>query len=134
MPPIEWQDDSDAFTLLRDPSWTNYTVSVDAELTKPGTLELIGRAGIQKRPQSHQQGYYFRVSDTGEWTLFRSNSDGKHTVLSQGSITSLGVGSWHRLGLTFHNDQIVASLDGKRVTAHRQLVRCRPDRDRTGRL
>jgi len=115
--PIEWQDDSDAFTLLGDPSWTNYTVSVDAELTKPGTLELIGRAGIQKRPQSHQQGYYFRVSDTGEWTLFRSNSDGKHTVLSQGSVTSLGAGSWHRLGLTFHNDQIVASLDGKRVTA-----------------
>jgi len=115
--PIEWQDDSDAFTLLGDPSWTNYTVSVDAELSKPGTLELIGRAGIQKRPQSHQQGYYFRVSDTGEWTLFRSNSDGKHTMLGQGSITALGVSSFHRLGLTFHNDQIVASLDGKRITA-----------------
>ena len=115
--PIEWQNDSDAFTLLGDPSWTNYTVSVDAEFTKPGEIELIGRAGIQKRPQSHQQGYFFRVSDQGEWTLFRSNSDGKHTDLSHGSVAAPGTGSWHRLELSFRNDQIVASLDGKRVTA-----------------
>ena len=27
--PIEWQDNSDAFTLLGDPSWTNYAVSVE---------------------------------------------------------------------------------------------------------
>ena len=63
--------DSDAFTLLGDPSWTNYTVSVDAELAKPGVIELIGRAGIQKRPQSHQQGYYFQIADTGAWTISR---------------------------------------------------------------
>ncbi len=67
--PIEWQDDSDAFTLVGDPSWTNYVVSVDVELAKPGVLELIGRAGVQKRPQSHQEGYSFQVSDTGAWTL-----------------------------------------------------------------
>jgi hypothetical protein len=115
--PIEWQDDSDAFTLVGDPLWTNYVVSVDAELAKPGVLELIGRAGLQKRPQSHQEGYYFQVSDTGAWTLLKSNSKGNRTVLSYGQGAPLGVASWHRLGLTFHNDQIMASVDGKRVTA-----------------
>jgi hypothetical protein len=115
--PIEWQDDSDAFTLLGDPSWTNYTVSVDAEFANPGTIELIGRAGTQKRPQSHQQGYYFRVSDTGHWSVLKSDSDGKRTVLSQGEVTPLGIGSWHQLRLSFRNDQIAAYLDGIRIIA-----------------
>ncbi len=92
-------------------------MSVDAELAKPGVLELIGRAGVQKRPQSHQEGYYFQVSDTGAWTLLKSNSKGNRTVLSYGQGAPLGIASWHRLGLTFHNDQIAASVDGNRVTA-----------------
>jgi len=114
--PINWQDNSDAFTLLGDPSWTNYTVSVDAELTKPGTIELIGRAGKQERPQSHQQGYYFQISNTGAWTLFKGNSDGKHTILASGSTAPFDIGSWHRLSLSLNNDKITASLDKKTVT------------------
>jgi hypothetical protein len=113
--PIEWQDDSDAFTLLGDPTWTDYTVSVDAEFTKPGSIELIGRAGTQKRPQSHQQGYYFRVSDTGAWTVFKSDARGNQTSLGKGSIAAPGLGSWHRFGLSFHGEKISASLDGKQV-------------------
>lgn len=91
--PINWQDNSDAFTLLGDPSWTNYTVSVDAELTKPGTIELISRAGNQKRPQPHQQGYYFQISNTGAWTFFKGNSDGKHTILASRSTAPFDIGS-----------------------------------------
>jgi CubicO group peptidase (beta-lactamase class C family) len=114
--PINWQQDSDAFTLLGDPSWTNYTVSVDAELVRAGMVELIGRAGMQRRPQSHQQGYYFQISDTGSWTFFKSMSNGVHTALGQGSTTALGVGSWHRLSLSLNGATITASLDGKQVT------------------
>ena len=115
--PIEWQDDSDAFTLLGDPSWENYTLSVDAILTKPGTVELIGRAGIQERPQSHQQGYYFRVSDGGSWSLFKTDTQGKHTDLAQGSVTPIGIGSWHTYRLSFNHDQIAAYLDGNKVAS-----------------
>ena len=115
--PIEWQDDSDAFTLLGDPSWTNYTVSVDAELARPGTLELIGRADMQKRPQSHQQGYYLQIADTGAWTLLKSNSDGNHTTLAAGSTAPLGTDRWHRLSLSFNDASITASVDGKNVTS-----------------
>jgi Glycosyl hydrolase family 59 len=113
--PIEWQDNSDAFTLLGDPSWANYAASVDVELVKPGVAELIGRAGTQKRPQSHQQGYYFQISDSGAWTIFKSDSNGKHTMLATGSTTALGTGSWHRLGLAFNDEAITASLDGQTV-------------------
>jgi hypothetical protein len=115
--PIEWQDNSDAFTLLGDPSWTNYSASVDVNFAKPGVIELIGRAGTQKRPQSHQEGYYYQISDAGTWTLLKSDSRGKHTTLASGSVSALGTNSWHRLGLSFDNDMITASLDGQVVKA-----------------
>ncbi|GAA5179363.1 hypothetical protein GCM10023322_09120 [Rugosimonospora acidiphila] len=113
--PIEWQQDSDAFTLVGDPSWTDYTVSTDVELAKQGTVELIGRAGTQSRPQSHQQGYYFQISDTGAWTLLKSDADGNRTVLARSAVDSLGTGAWHRLALTFAGPSITASVDGKTV-------------------
>jgi hypothetical protein len=113
--PIEWQQDSDAFTLAGDPSWTNYTVQSDVELAKPGTVELIGRAGTQNRPQSHQQGYYFQISDTGAWTILKSDDNGNRTVLAKSSVAALGTGKWHRLALSFAGSTITASVDGKAV-------------------
>ena len=110
--PIEWQDDSDAFTLLGDSAWTNYTVNVDVELAKPGIVELIGRADVQKRPQSHQQGYFLQADDQGAWTLLKSNSDGNRTTLASGVSMPLGTGNWHRLSLSFSGAQITASMDG----------------------
>jgi Glycosyl hydrolase family 59/NPCBM/NEW2 domain len=113
--PIEWQDDSDAFSLVGDPTWTDYSMQADTELTKPGTVELIGRAGTQNRPQSHQQGYYFQISDTGAWSILKSDADGNRTVLTRSSTTALGTGTWHRLGLSFSGSAITASVDGKDV-------------------
>src|SRR5262249_28050831 len=42
--PIEWQGDSDAYTLAGDTAWRDYTVAVDVNLQQAGTAELIGRA------------------------------------------------------------------------------------------
>ncbi len=114
--PIEWQDDSDAFTLLGDPSWTDYTLNVDAVLVKPGTLEVIGRAGTQKRPQSHQQGYLLQITNTGMWTVLKSDTSGKRTTLASGTSSPLGVGRWHHLRLVFKADAITAVVDGQRLT------------------
>jgi hypothetical protein len=36
-------------------------------------------------------------------------------VLASGSTTALGTGSWHRLGLSFNDATITASVDGKAV-------------------
>jgi len=113
--PIEWQSDSDAFALLGDTTWTDYRVQVDTELVKPGTVELIGRAGTQNRPQSSQQGYYFQISDTGAWTLLKSDANGNRQVLARASTTPLGTGTWHRLGLSFAGATITASVDHKNV-------------------
>ncbi len=113
--PIEWQDDSDAFTLVGDTAWTDYTLQADTELAAPGTVELIGRAGTQNRPQSHQQGYFFQISDTGAWNITKSDADGKRTVLMRSATTALGTKTWHRLALSFDGPSITASLDGRRL-------------------
>jgi hypothetical protein len=115
--PIEWQDDSDAFALLGDTSWQNYTVSSDIYLGQPGTVELIGRAGEQQRPQSHQAGYFLRVSDTGSWSIVKSNTGGQLTTLAAGTARTLGTRRWHTLGLTFSGTTITAIIDGRRVGA-----------------
>lgn len=111
--PIEWQDDSDAFSLIGDPTWSNYTVSVDVDLQQAGVAELLGRANTQARPQSHQNLYKFRVSDTGAWSIVKNYSSGTETTLTSGTTTAPGTGTWHRLGLTFQGAQITATIDGR---------------------
>jgi len=90
---------------------------VDVNLAKPGIIELIGRAGTQKRPQSHQEGYYFQISDVGAWTILKSNSDGKRMTLAGGSVAALGTNRWHRLALSLDGNMITAYLDGRVVKA-----------------
>ncbi|MFF5145155.1 NPCBM/NEW2 domain-containing protein [Streptomyces sp. NPDC013157] len=115
--PIEWQDDSDAFALLGDTNWRDYTVSSDVRLEQPGTVELIGRAGEQQRPQSHQAGYFLRAADTGAWSIVRSDTAGRLTTLASGTTRALGTRHWHTLALSFSGTTITASVDGRRVGA-----------------
>jgi O-glycosyl hydrolase len=115
--PIEWQDDSDAFALLGDTGWKDYTVSSDVYLEQPGTVELIGRAGEQQRPQSHQAGYFLRVGDTGAWSIVKSDTSGQLATLAGGTVPALGTHRWHTLGLGFSGTTITAIVDGQRVGA-----------------
>ncbi|WP_052398201.1 NPCBM/NEW2 domain-containing protein [Streptomyces sp. NRRL F-5123] len=115
--PIEWQDDSDAFALLGDTSWTDYTVTSDVYMEQAGTVELLGRAGQQQRPQSHQAGYFLRVADSGRWSIVKSSTTGGLTTLAEGTAKALGVHSWHTLGLGFDGTTITALVDGSRVGA-----------------
>src|SRR6266496_5084344 len=98
--PIEWYNDSEPFALLGDTSWTNYTVSSDVLLKQAGAVELIGRAGLQGHPQSHQSGYYLRVSDTGTWKIVRNDTSGQLRTLADGTAPPLGIGNWHTLALS----------------------------------
>jgi Glycosyl hydrolase family 59/Ricin-type beta-trefoil lectin domain len=113
--PVEWQDDSDAFTLAGDTTWANYTVKSDVNLAQPGTVELFGRANTQSRPQSHQNAYLFRVSNTGAWSIVRSSTSGTNTTLASGTRTALGTNTWHTLSMTLQGTSISAAIDG--VTA-----------------
>jgi len=110
--PIEWQDDSDAFSLLGDQDWGNYTVSADVRLAGAGTVELMGRANSQSRPQSHQDAYYFRVSNTGAWSIVAGDTSGALTTLASGTTTALGTNAWHTLSVTFQGNTITGAVDG----------------------
>ena len=110
--PINWQDDSDAYALVGDPAWSNYTVSTDVEMQQAGTVTLLGRANTQNRPQSHQAAYQLRISDTGGWSIARNSSSGSLTTLTSGSHAALGLNTWHTITLGFSANQITATLDG----------------------
>src|SRR3569833_2157252 len=113
--PIEWQDDSDAFSLVGDTTGSNYTVKADVDLQQDGTVELLGRAGTQARPQSHQNLYKFWVSGSGAWSIVKNYSSGTATTLASGTTSALGTGTWHTLGVTFQDLQITATVDGRTV-------------------
>jgi O-glycosyl hydrolase len=113
--PIEWQGDSDAYALLGDTTWSNYTVTSDVYLDQAGTAELYGRAGTQARPQSNQAAYLLRASDTGAWSIDRSDTSGNITTLASGTASALGTGRWHTLALTMQGTTISGSIDGTTV-------------------
>ncbi|MFI7039359.1 ricin-type beta-trefoil lectin domain protein [Microbispora rosea] len=110
--PIEWQDDSDAFGLVGDPSWSNYKVSVDVNFQQGGTITLLGRANTQLRPQSHQAAYQLRLNNSGAWSIAKSTTSGTVSTLTSGSRSSLGTNTWHTISLSFSGNQISATLDG----------------------
>ncbi|MER6441042.1 ricin-type beta-trefoil lectin domain protein [Streptomyces sp. NPDC001185] len=110
--PIEWQDDSDAYTLIGDPSWSDYTVKVDVDMQQAGTVTLLGRANTQNRPQSHQASMQLRISNTGSWSIARNSSGGILSTLASGTRASLGLKSWHTIALGFSGDEITATVDG----------------------
>ncbi|MGW2277771.1 ricin-type beta-trefoil lectin domain protein [Streptomyces sp. NPDC001770] len=110
--PILWQDDSDAYTLIGDPTWSDYTVKADVDMKQAGVVTLLGRANTQNRPQSHQAAYQLRVSNTGAWSIARNSSGGILSTLASGTRSGLGLNSWHTLSLGFSGDRITASADG----------------------
>ncbi|WP_432886915.1 NPCBM/NEW2 domain-containing protein [Kribbella sp. CA-245084] len=113
--PILWQDDSDAFALIGDTTWKDYTVSSDVYWDKPGTIELIGRAGHQSRPQSHQEGYFLRIDDRGSWSIVRSAIDSTLTTLASGKTVAPGIHCWQQAALQLSGTTLTAMLDGKAI-------------------
>ncbi|HKS99414.1 MAG TPA: galactosylceramidase [Rugosimonospora sp.] len=112
------------YATLGDPSWTNYSVSVDTLLTQAGTASgVIGRFSA-RGPESgigRFNGYLFDVSSTGAWRLIRnSRNPAGYAVLAAGRLASPpGVNQWHRLTLTLSGDAITGAVDGRRVaTVH----------------
>ncbi|WNV82990.1 ricin-type beta-trefoil lectin domain protein [Umezawaea sp. Da 62-37] len=115
--PINWQDNSDAYGLVGDPSWSNYTVSVDVDMQQAGTVTLLGRANTQNRPQSKQAAYQLRFSDTGAWSIAKNSNGGVLTTLASGTRPALGLNTWHNAKIGFSGNRITATLDGTTLGA-----------------
>ncbi|MBO0820388.1 MAG: discoidin domain-containing protein [Nocardiopsaceae bacterium] len=113
--PVQWDGmDNYPVTVVGDPaSWRNYEVSADAILPQPGSVELDGRA---LGSGSGLSGYHLRISDQGQWSLYKQGpgtafgSEAGPVTLASGTA-SFGVGTWHRLGLELRGDEITAFLD-----------------------
>jgi hypothetical protein len=110
--PINWQANSDAFTLIGDPSWSNYTVTVDVNMQQAGTVTLLGRANTQTRPQNQQAAYQLRISNTGAWSIVKHTTSNTNTTLASGTRSPLGLNTWHTIALGFSGSQITATADG----------------------
>jgi len=110
--PIEWQADSEPFALIGDTAWTDYRVNIDVLWEESGTVELLGRANTQSRPQGHQAAYYFRISDEGSWSILKNTTSGVLTKLASGTTLAPGVGYWHSMAMDFQGSNITVYLDG----------------------
>jgi hypothetical protein len=111
--PITWDTLSDPHALLGDVSWSNYTVTSDVMLEKPGYAELMGRANSQAYTGAGGlNAYHLRVSDTGAWSILSSNTGGTVSTLASGNVAALGTGRWHTLSLAFSGGTVTAAIDG----------------------
>ncbi|MEV5748803.1 hypothetical protein AB0L00_13385 [Actinoallomurus sp. NPDC052308] len=120
--PNKWTKVPAPLTLVGDASWTDYEASTDVLLEQSGSAELLGRINGQHDPRKKPnlvlwQGYHFKVSDTGEWSLYVIQADGTTRTLASGTVDALGTGTWHRLALRFQGAAVSALIDGKEAAA-----------------
>ncbi|MBA2394610.1 MAG: galactosylceramidase [Ktedonobacteraceae bacterium] len=117
--PIAWHSGSPTppITVVGDPNWTNYTVSVDVLLEKAGYVELIGNLTSQVRLGGAAVGYHLRITNTGAWTLFKeanNNNTIVDTKMASGTAT-FSLNTWHTLALTMARGNVQAFINGTRV-------------------
>ena len=114
--PIEWDGNSNPYTIGGNLSWANYTVSADALMSQAGAVQLIGRAGPQHAfgPAGIDE-YYLQLSNTGAWSIIRNNTSDSLTTLASGTVTAPGTGTWQHLALTFNGSSISAAINGTTV-------------------
>ncbi|MBS2551583.1 ricin-type beta-trefoil lectin domain protein [Catenulispora sp. NL8] len=113
--PVRWTNEpyDGPYTFMGDSSWSNYTVTTDAYFEQSSTVELLGRVNLQGRNDNGLDAYHFRLSDTGAWSIQKSDVNWNFTTLASGTTTAPGTGSWHTLALKMQGSTLTASLDGK---------------------
>ncbi len=109
IPPITWMNGPDPLTVVGDPNWTNYQVSMDALMEQAGYIDLIG--GIKSQGGNHVDGYHLHFTNDGSWKLTTAKG-GSETILASGT-TSFGLNTWHHLTLKMKAGTVEASIDNK---------------------
>ena len=114
--PIPWSALPNPFTIAGDKSWTDYRVVVDARFLSQAPAVIMGRIDSSDVFKDEKlrlpSGYGLRVKPDGTWELFSAEYRKPTVVMASGSA-AIDRNQWHRLELSFHGKQIVASLDGK---------------------
>jgi hypothetical protein len=114
--PIEWDGNSNPYTIGGNLSWANYTVSADGLMEQAGAVQLIGRATAQHSfgPAGIDE-YYLQLSNTGAWSIVRNNTSDTLTTLASGTVAAPGTGTWQHLALTLNGTSISAAINGTTV-------------------
>ncbi|MFD9688745.1 ricin-type beta-trefoil lectin domain protein [Kitasatospora sp. NPDC059088] len=115
--PIRWTDESynAPYTIMGDGSWSNYTVTADTLFEQSGSVELLGRVNQQGRNNNGLNAYHLRFSDTGAWSIDKSDTSWNFTTLAHGTTTAPGTGSWHTVSLSMEGSTLTAGIDGTTV-------------------
>lgn len=96
-------------TIVGDIGWQDYRVSVDFFLPEKGSAKLWGRAQGFDWGDRPYTGYGIELDHSGNWTLRAGEK-----ALASGK-SSAGSGVWHQLALSMKGEQLIASLDDKRL-------------------
>jgi hypothetical protein len=112
--PINWtnETDHDPYTIIGDTSWTNYTVQADVLLEQPGSAEVLGRVNQQSKNNKGLNSYRASISDTGAWSIVKTDTTQTTTTLASGTTTAPGTNTWHTLALKMQGSTLTALLDG----------------------
>ncbi|MFG3056263.1 ricin-type beta-trefoil lectin domain protein [Kitasatospora sp. NPDC048239] len=115
--PMRWTDEpfNSPYTIMGERSWQNYTVASDVMFEQPGTVELLGRIGQQGHNNNGLNAYHLRLSDTGTWSILKSDTSWNFTTLATGTTTAPGLNNWTGLAFTLQGSTLIASVGGQEV-------------------
>ena len=123
---IPWHNhlDPQPETIVGDLHWTDYTVTVDAQIPVDSYALLLGRISVVPQNDKLPNGYAFKIAGNGEWELrairttvgpkpwdFKTTGD-TGAPLIQGHA-DFAANSWHHLELGMKGDEISVRSDGK---------------------
>ena len=114
--PIAWASIApDPFTILGNSDWTDYEVSTDVLIEKPGSATLAGRIDSANWFQDHAarwaSAYILSVQHDGTWELNTAKFKEPTGKLASGKV-SFALNTWHHLALAFKGTAIRVSIDG----------------------
>ncbi|MFE9424827.1 ricin-type beta-trefoil lectin domain protein [Kitasatospora sp. NPDC006697] len=116
--PLRWTNEpyNAPYSFMGDQTWGNYTVSADTMFEQPGSTEVLGRVNQQGRNNNGLNAYHLRLSNTGAWSIVKSDTSWNFTTLAAGTLaTAPGLNTWHTLALTMQGTTLTAAVDGSTV-------------------
>jgi len=103
---IEWCPNAFPESFCGDIAWEDYSISVDALIERSGFVSLFGRVSMLAQSADPPQGYWLKVTDSGEWELFAAKAK-----IAAGKAP-FSADAWHNLRLSFLDNRITVAIDG----------------------
>jgi hypothetical protein len=112
--PVYWYSRTGfPYAILGDPSWKNYTVSVDVLFTKGGdSAGVLDRFSDQGGGIDNFRANILNLASNGSWQLLKNSRNVGVSVLASGTLaTPPGLNTWHNVSLSVTGQTLVISVD-----------------------